>query len=224
LVRSLAVDPDITGPHYYRRRGGPQIDNIGYATLTCRCGCSCGSCAWAPSGSERTCSSSPVCATTCPRTPWAPGRSAGRPFMFVMSPGSHRGESAPPDRGIHADRARPMHRLDRFERRQQHPQPAHPRFSGESAVWREEHTASADPTQGRFGVIGAGPVSVSPNRLGDQRFGPCVYVVPDPPVNLRIVWISLSWKGRPSGCTRSLNHSAGAALYGWSHESHGRYV
>jgi hypothetical protein len=29
LVRSLAVDPDITGPHYYRRRGGPQIDSIG---------------------------------------------------------------------------------------------------------------------------------------------------------------------------------------------------
>jgi uncharacterized protein YbjT (DUF2867 family) len=63
----------------------------------------------------------------------------------------------------------PMHNLDRFERRQQHPRPAHPQFSGESAVWREEHTASADPTQGRFGVIGAGPVSVSPNRLGDQQ-------------------------------------------------------
>jgi uncharacterized protein YbjT (DUF2867 family) len=66
----------------------------------------------------------------------------------------------------------PMHRLDRFERRQQHPQPAHPRFSGESAVWRDEHTASADPSQGRFGVIGAGPVSGSPNRLGDQRLTP----------------------------------------------------
>jgi NAD(P)H dehydrogenase (quinone) len=63
----------------------------------------------------------------------------------------------------------PAHRLDRFERRQQHPQPTHPRFSGESAVWRDEHTASADPTQGRFGVIGAGPVSVSPNRMGVQR-------------------------------------------------------
>jgi NAD(P)H dehydrogenase (quinone) len=63
----------------------------------------------------------------------------------------------------------PMHRLDRFERRQQHPQPAHPRFSGESAVWRDEHTASADPTQGRFGVIGAAPVLVSPNRLGGHR-------------------------------------------------------
>jgi NAD(P)H dehydrogenase (quinone) len=63
----------------------------------------------------------------------------------------------------------PMHRLDRFERRQQHPQPAQPRFSGESAVWRDEHTASADPTKSRFGVIAAGPVSVLPNRLGDQR-------------------------------------------------------
>jgi NAD(P)H dehydrogenase (quinone) len=38
----------------------------------------------------------------------------------------------------------PMHRLDRFDRRQQHPQPAHPRLSGQSAVWRDEHTAVAD--------------------------------------------------------------------------------
>jgi NAD(P)H dehydrogenase (quinone) len=37
----------------------------------------------------------------------------------------------------------PMHRLDRFDRRQQHPQPAHPRLSGESAVWRSEHPALA---------------------------------------------------------------------------------
>jgi NAD(P)H dehydrogenase (quinone) len=44
----------------------------------------------------------------------------------------------------------PMHRLDSFDRRQQHPQPAHPRFSGESAVWRDEHTAAADPTHDRF--------------------------------------------------------------------------
>jgi hypothetical protein len=35
----------------------------------------------------------------------------------------------------------PMHRLDRFDQRQQHPQPAHPRYSGESAVWRSEHPA-----------------------------------------------------------------------------------
>lgn len=33
----------------------------------------------------------------------------------------------------------PMHRLDRFDRMQQHPQPAQPRFSGESAFWRGEH-------------------------------------------------------------------------------------
>jgi NAD(P)H dehydrogenase (quinone) len=63
----------------------------------------------------------------------------------------------------------PMHRLDRFDRRQQHPQPAHPRFSGESVVWRDEHTATADSTHDRFGVIEAAPVSVSPNRLWDQR-------------------------------------------------------
>ena len=33
----------------------------------------------------------------------------------------------------------PMHRLDRFDRLQQHPQPANPRFSGQSAIWRREH-------------------------------------------------------------------------------------
>ena len=38
----------------------------------------------------------------------------------------------------------PMHRLDRFDRRQQHPQPAHPRLSGQSALWRSEHI---DPTK-----------------------------------------------------------------------------
>jgi len=35
----------------------------------------------------------------------------------------------------------PMHRLDRFDRVQQHPRPAHPRLSGQSTVWRNEHTA-----------------------------------------------------------------------------------
>jgi NAD(P)H dehydrogenase (quinone) len=35
----------------------------------------------------------------------------------------------------------PMHRLDKFDRLQQHPQPAHPRLSGQSVVWRNEHTA-----------------------------------------------------------------------------------
>lgn len=34
----------------------------------------------------------------------------------------------------------PMHRLDKFDRLQQHPRPARPRLSGESAVWRTEHT------------------------------------------------------------------------------------
>ncbi len=34
----------------------------------------------------------------------------------------------------------PMHRLDRFDRLQQHPQPARPQLSGQSAVWRTEHT------------------------------------------------------------------------------------
>jgi hypothetical protein len=35
----------------------------------------------------------------------------------------------------------PMHRLDRFDRRQQHPNPAHPHYSGESMIWRAEHIA-----------------------------------------------------------------------------------
>jgi NAD(P)H dehydrogenase (quinone) len=63
----------------------------------------------------------------------------------------------------------PMHRLDRFDRRQQHPQPAQPRFSGESVVWRNEHAASADPTPDRFGVIEIPPVSVSQSRVWSQR-------------------------------------------------------
>jgi NAD(P)H dehydrogenase (quinone) len=52
----------------------------------------------------------------------------------------------------------PMHRLDKFDRRQQHPQPAHPRYSGESVVWRDEHTAS----DSRFGAV-------SPNHSWSQR-------------------------------------------------------
>jgi NAD(P)H dehydrogenase (quinone) len=39
----------------------------------------------------------------------------------------------------------PMHRLDRFDRQQQHPQPAHPQLSGKSLFWRSEHTTAADP-------------------------------------------------------------------------------
>jgi NAD(P)H dehydrogenase (quinone) len=38
----------------------------------------------------------------------------------------------------------PMHRLDAFDRVQQHPQPAHPRLSGQSVVWRNEHTATSE--------------------------------------------------------------------------------
>ena len=44
----------------------------------------------------------------------------------------------------------PAHRLDRFDRRQQHPQPAHPTYSGESTVWRAEHTASNTSAHSRL--------------------------------------------------------------------------
>jgi NAD(P)H dehydrogenase (quinone) len=47
----------------------------------------------------------------------------------------------------------PMHRLDKFDRHQQHPQPAHPRYSGESAVWRNQHTETADSAEHRFGTF-----------------------------------------------------------------------
>jgi NAD(P)H dehydrogenase (quinone) len=40
----------------------------------------------------------------------------------------------------------PMHDLDRFDRLQQHPQPAHPRLSGQSAIWRSEHTTANETT------------------------------------------------------------------------------
>lgn len=43
----------------------------------------------------------------------------------------------------------PKPRMDRFDRLQQHPQPAHPHFSAESAIWRREH----EPGNGRYGVI-----------------------------------------------------------------------
>jgi NAD(P)H dehydrogenase (quinone) len=54
----------------------------------------------------------------------------------------------------------PMHDLDRFDRLQQDPRPAHPRFSGQSAVWRNEHIAAADPTNDGFGAIETNPTSV----------------------------------------------------------------
>lgn len=52
----------------------------------------------------------------------------------------------------------PMHDLDRFDRLQQHPQPAHPRLSGQSTIWRNAH-APANPVDGRFGLIQAEPGS-----------------------------------------------------------------
>jgi NAD(P)H dehydrogenase (quinone) len=54
----------------------------------------------------------------------------------------------------------PMHRLDSFDRVQQHPQPAHPRFSSQSAIWRHEH-APVDPSDGRYGVIQTYPASLA---------------------------------------------------------------
>jgi NAD(P)H dehydrogenase (quinone) len=53
----------------------------------------------------------------------------------------------------------PTHRLDRFDRLQQHPQPANPRLSGQSEIWRSEHPAPADPADGRFGAIEIHPAS-----------------------------------------------------------------
>jgi NAD(P)H dehydrogenase (quinone) len=58
----------------------------------------------------------------------------------------------------------PMHRLDKFDRVQQHPQPTRPRFSGESAVWRNEHAASAETN-----LIEISPASVSPTHVWSQR-------------------------------------------------------
>ena len=63
----------------------------------------------------------------------------------------------------------PAHRLDRFDRRQQHPQPAQPRYSGESAVWQSEHAPSVDPAHYRFGRAGTPSIAASPARLWDER-------------------------------------------------------
>ena len=63
----------------------------------------------------------------------------------------------------------PMHRVDKFDRLQQHPQPAQPRFSGESVVWRNEHAASAPAKPDRLGVIEIPPAAVSPSRVWSQR-------------------------------------------------------
>ncbi len=47
----------------------------------------------------------------------------------------------------------PMHRLDRFDQRQQHPQPSQPRLSGRSAVWRSEHTSAAGTGSHRLEAV-----------------------------------------------------------------------
>ena len=62
----------------------------------------------------------------------------------------------------------PGHRLDKFDRLQQHPQPAHTRHSGESVVWRNEHTASTDARPDRFGAFEIHPASVSQSRMRRQ--------------------------------------------------------
>ena len=49
----------------------------------------------------------------------------------------------------------PMHRLDKFDRLQQHPQPAEPHYSAESAEWRSGHTGTSGPVNSRFGVLAA---------------------------------------------------------------------
>ena len=49
----------------------------------------------------------------------------------------------------------PMHDLDRFDRLQQHPQPANPRFSGQSAVWRSEHAVLPNRAGESLGAIGS---------------------------------------------------------------------
>jgi NAD(P)H dehydrogenase (quinone) len=63
----------------------------------------------------------------------------------------------------------PAHRLDKFDRLQQHPQPAHTRYSGESVVWRNEHTAPADATPDRLGVFEIHPQSVSQSRVRSRQ-------------------------------------------------------
>lgn len=48
----------------------------------------------------------------------------------------------------------PMHRLDKFDRVQQHPLPARPRLSGQSPTWRREHGVAEQ--QDFVGLIAAG--------------------------------------------------------------------
>jgi NAD(P)H dehydrogenase (quinone) len=67
----------------------------------------------------------------------------------------------------------PGRNLARFERLQQHPQPAHPRYSAESILWRNEHTATADSAHYRFGTTEIPAASVKLNGAaagnGQQR-------------------------------------------------------
>ena len=63
----------------------------------------------------------------------------------------------------------PAHRLDKFDRLQQHPQPAHTRHSGESVVWQNEHTASADAKPNRLGVFEIHSASVSQGRTRSRQ-------------------------------------------------------
>ncbi|MGA9493276.1 MAG: hypothetical protein WBV80_23935, partial [Mycobacterium sp.] len=63
----------------------------------------------------------------------------------------------------------PAHRLDKFDRLQQHPQPAHTRHSGESVVWQNEHTASAGAKPNRLGVFEIHSASVSQGRTRSRQ-------------------------------------------------------
>lgn len=55
----------------------------------------------------------------------------------------------------------PMHRLDAFDRRQQHPRPARPALSGESGFWRAEHLES-NAHADELATFRTGPASVRP--------------------------------------------------------------
>ncbi|MDT5065799.1 MAG: hypothetical protein QOK02_1954 [Mycobacterium sp.] len=59
----------------------------------------------------------------------------------------------------------PGHNLARFERRQQHPRPAHPRYSAESLVWRNEHTTAVEPNQARFSALESPSPSTSVSTM-----------------------------------------------------------
>ena len=62
-----------------------------------------------------------------------------------------RRKSRPPSLEFMLTGLVPMHHLDKFDRRQQHPRPAHPRLSGQSTFWRNEHIVP-DRENHRVGV------------------------------------------------------------------------